>query len=451
MDLRSYGRMLALRWPVLVSVFIVVGAVLAAAGLLLPTVYTTTVRIVFTSNLSPDTEMTTRQISDLYLTSRLKTYAELVTTNQVMQPVIDSLGLDVTVADLVEQTEVTIPAGTTVIDLEVSAPTAGEAASTANRIANEMPWAVASLEGASTVAESPIKVTILQPADVPESPSSPNIKLNLVVAAGLAFICAIFAAVLVETFDTRVRRRRDVTASGAAYLGGIPKLSDAKAGGRLQFAQQPRDVRAVLRRIAIDVLHAIDATPKLVLFTSPGAGVGKTTVAANVAGALVEAGNRVVFVDVDARGRRLAAQVGIEQAPGVTDLVSGRAELDESVLDRNWAGFTVIPYGGNTIDVGEMLAGEKFGEMTRNLADSFDVVIVDGPPIINPSEALRFTRNIANVVVVAEVGRTRRADLRRVTASLRQAGAHTLGVVLSRVRQPEQPAPADEKGRDDEN
>ncbi|MDG4665370.1 polysaccharide biosynthesis tyrosine autokinase [Mycobacterium sp. 236(2023)] len=449
MDLRSYGRMLLQRWPVLVSVFLVVGAVLAAASFMLPSVYTTSVRIVFTSNLSTDTEMTTRQISDLYLNSRLKTYAELVTTNQVLQPVIDSLGLDTTVADLVEQTEVTIPAGTTVIEMEVSAPTAAEAASTANRIANEMPWAVASLEGASTVAQSPIKVSILQPADIPEARSSPNVKLNLVVAAGLAFICAVFAAVLVETFDNRVRRRRDVTASGASYLGGIPKIAGAKAGTLLLFAQQSREVRSIFRRIAMDVVYAVDATPKCLIVTSPRTGAGKTTVAANIAGALAEAGNRVAFIDADFRGRRLAGQVGIEQVPGITDLVSGRTELDESGLYRSWGGFTIVPCGGSTVDVGEMLAGEKFSELIRSFADRFDVVIVDAPPITNPSEASRFTQNVANVVVVAQAGKTRRAELRRVTGSLTQAGAKTLGVVLSRVREPEQPAPADDARRDD--
>ncbi|WP_197497326.1 YveK family protein [Mycobacterium sp. 852013-51886_SCH5428379] len=203
MDLLSYWRRLLRRWPVFVSVFLVVAAGLTGVGLLIPPSYDATVRIVFTPNLSADTPMGTRQIADLYLTSRMKTYAEVVTTNEVLQPVIDSIGLDMSVSDLVEQTEVTIPAGTTVIEVAVSESTAESAASTANRIANQMPWAVASLEGAAATAESPVQVRVLQPADIPQAPSSPKILLNLVVAIGLAFIAAVAAALLVDSFRTQ--------------------------------------------------------------------------------------------------------------------------------------------------------------------------------------------------------------------------------------------------------
>ena len=92
-----------------------------------------------------------------------------------------------------------------------------------------------------------------------------------------------------------------------------------------------------------------------------------------------------------------------------------------------------------------MLAGEKFGEVMRELAGYFDVVIVDAPPITNLSEASLFTQNISNVVVVAEAAIRDVRSCLRVTSSLRHAGAKILGVVLSRVRKDEQSAPADQK------
>lgn len=447
MDLRSYCRRLIRRWPVFVSVFVLVGAAIAGAGFLMPVAYTTDVRMVFTPNLSAQTEIATRQVGEVYVSDRMNTYAQVVTTNQVLQPVIDSLGLGVTVHELVERIEVTIPSSTSVINLSVSAPTAEEAASTANRIAAVMPAAIAGLEGTATVAESPVKVSVLQPADIPDKASSPKVLLNLVVAVGLAFFAAIFAALVADNFDTRVRGRRDVTALGVPYLGGTPTIRGATARTLLQFTEQRPDLQTILRRIAIDVLYAVDGTPASVVFTSPRAGAGKTMVASNIAGALAEAGNRVVFIDADVRGGRLAAQLGIPQTRGITDVISGRIELDDSVLHTNWGGFTIVPCGGSAIDVGEMLAGEKFGALMRDLADHFDVVIVDAPPITNLSEASRFTQNIANVVVVAEAATTRRAELLLATDSLRHAGAKILGVVLSRVRKVEPPAPADEEDR----
>ena len=438
------------RWPVLTSVFLLVGAAVVGVGLLVPETFTANARIVFAPNLSVDTEMQTRQVAELYLADRMKTYAQVVTTNQVLQPVIDSLSLDVTVPELVKRTEVTIPAGTQVIDVAVTAPTAEGAAATANRIANAIPFAIAGLEGSPSVAASPIQVSVLQPADIPAFHTTPNTKLNLVVAVGLGLIAAIFAAVLVDNFDTRVRRRRDVTALGAAYLGGIPAGRRTKAGDLARSSAEAPEREATFRRIAIDVLHAVNETPTRLIFTSPRVGVDKTMVAANVAGALAEAGNHVAFIDADVRGRRLAAQVGIKQSPGITDLVSGRTQLDESFFESTWRGFTVIPCGGSAVDAGEMLASEKFAEVIRDLAGYFDVVIVDAPPITNLSEGSLFTQNIKNVVVVAEAGNTRRAEFILATKSLRHAGAKILGVVLSRVRKDEQSAPAEEKDQNDE-
>lgn len=432
------------------SVFVLVAAAVAGVGFLIPETFTANARIVFTPNLSVETEMQTRQVAQLYLADRMKTYAQVVTTNQVLQPVIDSLRLDDTVPELVKRTEVTIPAGTQVIDVAVTAPTAEEAAATANRIANALPFAVAGLEGSASVAASPIQVSVLQPAAIPSFHTTPNTRLNLVVAVGLAFIAAIFAAVLVDNFDTRVRSRRDVTALGAAYLGGIPAGRRTK-GKNLSRASEPApDRQATFHRIAIDVLHAVDETPTRLLFTSPRAGEDKTMVAANIAGALAEAGNHVAFIDADVRGRRLAAQVGIRQSPGITDLVSGRNDLDESFFESTWRGFTIIPCGGSAIDAGEMLASEKFSEVMRDLAGYFDVIIVDAPPITNLSEGSLFTQTIKDVVVVAEAVNTRRAEFLLATNSLRHAGAKILGVVLSRVRKDEQSAPAEEKDQNDE-
>ena len=201
MDLRSYCRLLIRRWRVLLLVFILVGALLAGAGFLIPTAYTANIRLVFVPNISPYSTIEARQGAQSYIADRMKTYAQVVTTTQVLQPVIDSVGLGVRVSDLARDMEVTIPPDTLVIDISVSAPTGAQAASAASRIADQMSSAVASLEGAPSVGDSPVHVNVLQPADIPLDRSSPNILLNLIVAAVVAFIAAVFAAVFVHNFE----------------------------------------------------------------------------------------------------------------------------------------------------------------------------------------------------------------------------------------------------------
>jgi polysaccharide biosynthesis transport protein len=440
MDLRSYCRVLRRRWLVLLGTFILVVAALGGGSFLLPAAYTATVQMVFTPNLPPDSTVETRQIAELYLAARMKTYAQLVTTDPVLQPVIDNQRLGVTVPQLVEKMEVTIPADTSVINLSVTAPTAEKAAATANQIAGQMQVAVTNLEGAATV----IQVSVLQPAAPPQHRSSPNIKLNLAVAFVLAVLAAVFAAVLVDNFDTRVRRRHDVTSSGVAYLGGIPNVRRAKAEGLSQLTDQKPELQATFRRIADDVRYELGGRPAYVLFTSPNSGADKTMVAASIASALAEAGNRVVFVDADVRGGGLAAQIGITQTRGITDLVAGDAAADESFFSSSWGGFTVVPSGESAINIGDMLAGKKFGDVMTDFGERFDVIVVDGPPITTSSDASRFTQNISNVVVVAEAVNTLRAELMRAVGSSLRTGAKVVGAVLTRVRKIEEPAPPDE-------
>ncbi len=205
MDLRGYCRLLLRRWRVLLLVFVLVGGLLAGAGFLIPTAYTANIRLAFVPNISPFSTIEARQGAQSYIAERMKTYAQLVTTTQVLQPVIDSVGLGVRVPDLVKDMEVTIPPDTLVINISVSAPTAAKAATAASRIADQMSQAVAGLEGAPSVADSPVHVDVLQPADVPLRRSSPNTVLNFAVAAVVALIAGLFAAVIVDNFDKPLR------------------------------------------------------------------------------------------------------------------------------------------------------------------------------------------------------------------------------------------------------
>ena len=369
----------------------------------------------------------------------MTTYAQAVATESVLAPVVASLDLDATADELADELVVTIPSSTAVLAVTASAPSAELAAAIANRVVAELPAAVASLEGADSPALSPVQIEVLEAAAPPESRSSPNIRLNLLVALILALFVGVLTAAVVDNFDTRIRRAKDVTALGVGYLGGVETVRDADVDLLLFTAASPERM-AVYRRIAIDTLFLAETSPTHLLFSSVKPGAGKTTVAANIAGALAEAGNRVVYIDLDVRGGRLAAHVGVPQSRGVTDVVTGRATLDDVLFYWKPGAFTVLPCGGSAVDVSELLAGEKFEAALRDLDEMFDVVIVDAPPIANASDAARFTQNISAVVLVAEAVETHRAELLRAAAGLRQAGSRLLGVVLSRVTRTEQAA-----------
>ncbi|WP_460772545.1 tyrosine-protein kinase domain-containing protein [Microbacterium sp. GXF7504] len=433
MDLRSYIRLLLRRWPVFLVVTIVVGAAIGAGSFFIPPVYTATAQVSFAPALPANTTMTDRRTAATYVAERMETYAQAVSTAEVLRPVIIEEDLDLSVGEFVRELAVTVPTGTTVMNISANGATAEQAASIADSVAANLPPAIAALEGAASVASSPVEVSVLQAALPPEQRTSPNLRLNLVVAAVIALFVGVLAAVLVDNFDTRIRRGRDVTALGMPYLGGVPVARGDEVRDLLHYPVQTPERKAFLRRVAIDVLFLSDGSPAHVLVTSALPGAGKTTVAASLAAALAEAGNHVVYIDADIRGGRLASQLRLPQTHGITDVVAGKTPLDEALLPWDEGGFTIIPCGASLTTVSDLLAADRFAQALTELDREFDVVIVDAPPITNASEATRFTQHLRNVVVVAEAVETRRADLMRVVTSLRHAGATITGVVLDRV------------------
>lgn len=454
MDLRSYMRLLIRRWPVFVIVTIVVGGLLGGASFLIKPVYTAETEVLFSPQTDSDSTTDERRLGALYVSERIANYAALVTSESVVEPVIRSLGLDMSVAELEDEISVEIPTGTTLLRISVTNDTATGAADIAGALAAELPTAVADVENAATVAASPVVTATIQPASPPTQRTSPNVRLNLIVAALLGLFAGLLVAVLVDNFDNRVRRGADVTPLGIPYLGGMRLVRGKRTAEMLVLETQPHEISAAYRRLGIDVLFRAGEAPVSILFTSVKAGAGKTTTAAAIAGALAESGNRVVYVDADVRGGRLAAQAGIPQTRGVTDLVAGRIGLDEAMFYWRPGKFTIMPCGGAAIDVSEMLAGERMQTLLIEMTELFDVIIIDAPPTTNASEAARFTQNFQNVVVVAEAIETKRTELLRGVKALQQAGAKVLGVILSRVSKDEEAAAAEDaepQASDDEN
>lgn len=448
MDLRSYVRLLLRRWPVFVIAFVVVAGSIGAASFFVPAVYTTTASLSFSTATERDATIEARRTGAGYIRERIPTYAQLVTTSTVLEPVIASNDLEESAASLASTISVSIPNDTAILTITAQGSSAEQAATIANDIAAQMPDAVAAIEDATSAALSPVQVEVVQAALPPESRSAPNIRLNLIVAVVIALFVAVFAAVIVDNFDTRVRRGKDVSALGLPYLGGLETQRGEASADLLTYSQLDPDYRGYVRRIAIDLLFLSEKSPARIAFTSALPWAGKTTVAANVAAALTESGNRVVYIDADMKGGRLAAQLRLPQLSGVTDVVTGKATLAEARVDWVAGGFAVIPVGASKMSASDLLGSSGFGELLEKLADDYDVVIVDAPPVTNTSEAARFTEHLESIVVVAEAAETRRADLARVAASLTHAGRAVLGVILTRVARGEESSSTTDRDHD---
>ena len=177
----------------------------------------------------------------------------------------------------------------------------------------------------------------------------------------------------------------------------------------------------------------VDHPPRVVVVTSPLPGDGKSTMSANLALAMAASGQQVVLIDGDLRRPMIAAIFGLVEGAGVTDILAGRAEVDDVAqtfghLDT----LRIVAAGRTPPNPSEVLGSERMKDLLRELSREA-MVIVDAPPLLPVTDAAVLTHSADGAIVVVGAGRTTIDVLKKAMNNLERAGGRALGVVLNRV------------------
>lgn len=366
---------------------------------------------------------------------KVRSYTEVATSASVLQPVITKLGLDVTPAALARQVEATTPVSSVVMTISVTDRSATAAAEIANAIGASFSTYVSELETPTEGGASQVKVADITSAVVPAAPSSPNRTVNVGVGALLGLLLGFVSAVLRSMLDTRVHGPRDVAAvTGAPVLGTIG--FDALAGRRPLIVQsEPRSPLAEAFRALRTNLQFVDLTSSGGSFvvTSAMPSEGKTTTTANLAIAIAETGAKVVLIDADLRRPRLAQVMGIEGGAGLTDLLIGRAELDDVVQPWGTGSLSVLPAGLVPPNPSELLGSAAMRALLDILTAEFDYVLIDAPPTLPVTDAAVLSTVTAGAIIVTAARQSRRSQLQAAIANIDRLGSRILGVVVTKI------------------
>jgi len=150
----------------------------------------------------------------------------------------------------------------------------------------------------------------------------------------------------------------------------------------LPFDGSDRRTAECYRILRTNILHHA-AKPKVIAISSPGAGDGKTTTAINIAGALaLKQDVRVLLVDGDLRHSTIAPKLGIEDAPGLAEVLTGQCSLQDAVVQtENLPNLHILPAGRTSANPAELLDSAAWRELVRNLREQFTFAIVDSTPM----------------------------------------------------------------------
>jgi len=245
-----------------------------------------------------------------------------------------------------------------------------------------------------------------------------------------AFVCGGGLAFLRDKADKSVRTPADVTKRiGIRIIGTTtrPESVKRKLLGR-QMAEDYQVIRANLG------LLEKDGIPRKLVVTSAGVKEGKTTFAVNLATSLARSGKRVLLIDGDLRKPDIAILLDLPKGSrGLQDLIFG-ADFSRVVYSVPGSGLDVLAADShNKSDAYELLTLARTADQINMLAQVYDHVIIDTPPVLAFPDALLWAKIAGEVVLTSFAGQTTTPDLQEAKEKLQLANVKVLGTVLSNV------------------
>lgn len=291
---------------------------------------------------------------------------------------------------------------------------------------------LAKLGEENSAGTSSSSIALIDNAEVPDAPFSPNIPRTLILALLGGLVLGVGAALALERWRDTINTPDDVReALGLGVLGIIPQLGkDENPDDELR---DPRSAVAEAyhsTRAAIQSSHADDDRgPRSILFTSSRSSEGKTTSVIALAADFISIGKRVVVVDADLRNPSIK---GPTSDGGLTEVLSERRLLTQEVSQTQTAGLYLLHAGTPPPDPTVLLSGSGLPSLIKRLEADFDLVIIDGPPVLGLADAPLISACAQATVLIVEAGKTRRRSAAVALNRLVLGGGSVLGAILTK-------------------
>jgi len=434
MELQDYLRIFRQHWAAIL-VATVVGALLAFGWTLAqPKIYTANGSAIVTAGTS-DT-INDALVGNTYAVQRVKSYLDIAKSRQVAQFAIEQLGLEASADAVVGRVSVSNPLDTAVLRVSASGSSPEEARALAEAWIEGMVKVVADLEGAGegTAGTSVVQLRTLDSAVLPTSPSSPNVKLAVALGLLVGLAVGIGYALVRAAMDRRLRTADAVEREfDIAVLGTIPFDSDIARKG-VAIAERDFHTAESVRQLRTNLQFMdVDNPPRIIVVTSSLPGDGKSTVSIKLAEAIAESGQPVILVDADLRRPSLAEYLGLVPGVGLTDVLVGRAQLDEVLQPYGTTGrFAVLGAGAVPPNPSELLGSATMHNVLQSM-DTNAIVLIDTPPLIPVTDAAILTARTDGALVVVRAGKTTIDVLDKALQNLERVKGRALGVILDGV------------------
>jgi capsular exopolysaccharide synthesis family protein len=269
---------------------------------------------------------------------------------------------------------------------------------------------------------------LTEQATPPSSPTSPDLTRDLILGFAAGLLLGFAIAFARHLLDDRARNRsRLESQTGAPTLATLPQFAGRRrAEAGVAMVDAFRGLRAALEFASLENPFQVLAV------VSPVQGDGKTTVAANLAIALAQAGQRTIAVDLDLRGPSLHRALAVSPVPGWTSITvpaDVQPTLQESAESPR---LHVVAAGDGADDPADVLIPPRLEPIIADLKSRSDVVVLDTPAVLATTDAQVIVRESDAVLLVVSAS-TSRSEIEDTLRALERVGGKVVGTVLNRA------------------
>jgi capsular exopolysaccharide synthesis family protein len=276
-------------------------------------------------------------------------------------------------------------------------------------------------------------VFVVDKAQVPSSPSSPNLSRALLLSFALGLGAGLASAYVLERIDDTVQSIEDIERlTGLATLGIIPR---AGADGRVETElDDPRSSVAEAYRSLCTALQfsTENGLPKSLLVTSAGPGEGKSSTALAIARHFATMGLKVLLIDADLRNPSLHVKLGGSKEIGLSTYLTGGCTPPEAMQKTAITNLAFMASGPLPPNAADLLGNARLVSLLSVGLEIFDLIVFDGPPVLGLADAPLLASASAATIFVVGAGEAHLGQVRGAMKRLQFGRGVLIGTVLTK-------------------
>ncbi len=280
-------------------------------------------------------------------------------------------------------------------------------------------------------------VSIISKASIPLSPTFPKKKFIIIMSFVVSVFLSIGLALLLESLDNGVRTAEQLEQMGVGYVMSlIPNITpNRKEPVENYIVDNPLSSAAEsLRTLHASLLLSVGQNEKLTLaVTSSVPGEGKTFVAISLGRHFAQSGQRCIVIEGDVRRSRFHKLFQLTDRTGLVHVLRGEKTLAEAIIIDPLTGCSILPAGKSTISAAFLFNTNQFSKLLDELKESFDVILIDTPPVVAVVDPLLISQCVDKVLFVVRWQDTPRNLILSARKKLTEFGIGEIGCVLSQV------------------